>query len=100
MHRLAFGFFPGFFWGGLFLFGLLKLLFFVLLIVVIVRLVSHAGRHHAWHGDASGADPRRIAAWRYAAGKIDRAEFDRIVAALDATERTDASQPPAGAGGQ
>jgi uncharacterized membrane protein len=107
MHPYAFGFFPGLFWGGFLFFGLLRLLFFVLLIVLVVRLVSHAGRRHAWHHhayatgwghDAATADPRRIAAWRYAAGKIDRPEFDRIVAALDASEpRAGGSDPAAGA---
>ena len=100
------GFLPGLFWFGpaiLFL-GFFKLLFFVLIIWLIVRLVSHGSRHAAyahgdpWHGYGHGphvgfdGDPRRLAAMRYAAGKIDRAEFDRIMAGLDANSP---SNPPA-----
>ena len=104
------GFFPGvfFFAPVLLFFGFLKIMFFVLLIVFIVRLATHGRRHAAYansYGDAQGhgpgyghgghhghggadvqnMDPRRIAAWRYASGKIDRTEFDGIIAGLDAT---------------
>jgi uncharacterized membrane protein len=101
MHGL---FFPGaFLWPALFFFGLFRILLFVLVIALIVRLVSHGHRHaeyahghgygpgfgYGWrHGhdfDTQSLDPRRIAAWRYAAGKIDRAEFDRIMGGLDAS---------------
>jgi uncharacterized membrane protein len=76
--------------------GLFKILFVVAVIVLIVRLVSrrHYGGPWVGHGQWAGhywaapdaQDPRRIAAMRYAAGRIDRAEFERIVGALDASE--------------
>jgi len=99
------GFLPAAFIFGpaLLFFGLLKIALFVLLIVLIVRLVSHGHRHPAYahgggHGygrhDTQGADPRRVAAWRYAAGQIDRAEFDRITAGLDAAAGSAPTTPP------
>ena len=95
MHGL---FFPGvfFLWPMFLFFGLLKIALFVLVIVFIVRLATHGQRHgacgydHGHHGhrsqddDAHDLDPRRVAAWRYAAGKIDGAEFNRIVSGVDA----------------
>ena len=109
------GFFPGAFLFGpaLLFFGLFKILLFVLLIMLIVRFVSHGRGHHGYgyghpghgygygHGHGFGpasavggpdSDPRRVAALRYAAGKIDRAEFDRIMSGLDAATP---STPPA-----
>lgn len=95
-------FFPGLlFFGPAFLFlGAMKVLFIFLVIALIVRLAGHGRRrdeyYRRWHGpefayqDAQ-VDPRRIAAMRFAAGKIDRAEFERIMTALDAT----APAPPA-----
>ena len=98
------GVFPGAFFIGpaLLFFWLVRLALLVLLIVLVVRLVTH-GSHHADHGHGNGyghgrgygyghggaqsaaeADPRRVAAWRYAAGQIDCAEFDRIINGLDA----------------
>ena len=109
MH--GFGFFPGILWPVVLFFGLLKLLFVVLIIGFIVRLAMHGrGHYHGYgwgHGQGHGhgygygggmadVDPRRIAAWRYAAGKIDRAEFDRIVAGLDASAAAGPTTPPAG----
>ena len=99
------GFFPGlmFFGPALLFLGLIKVLFVVLVIMLIVRLVSHGhhrpGYHARWHDGYSHGyghsdaqlDPRRVAAWRYAAGKIDRAEFDRIMSGLDCA----APAPPA-----
>ena len=112
------GFFPGaFVWPALFFFGLLKIVLFVLLVTLIVRLVSHGHRHAAYahgyghgfgHGHGHGygrdneydynpqnLDPRRVAAWRYAAGKIDRAEFDRVIAGLDAAAPSTPPSNPA-----
>jgi hypothetical protein len=108
------GFFPGvFFFAPLFLlFGFFKIVLVVLIIVLIVRLFTH-GRHHAAYaqgygydrghdhgyrghfGSPSGEnmDPRRVAAWRFAAGKIDRAEFDHIMSGLDAAAPA-ATTPP------
>jgi uncharacterized membrane protein len=111
------GFFPGAFLLApvLLFFGFIKIMFFVLIIVFIVRLATHGRRHaeyahgygnghgygyghggHHGHGgfDAQNMDPRRIAAWRYAAGKIDRAEFDRIVSGLDAAAGASAPTAP------
>lgn len=96
------GFYPGAFFLGpaLLFFWLVRLALLVLLIVLVVRLVTH-GWHHGDHSHGYGrgrgygygyggtqsaaeTDPRRVAAWRFAVGEIDRAEFDRIVSALDA----------------
>ncbi|MDR3686170.1 MAG: hypothetical protein P4L93_04345 [Coriobacteriia bacterium] len=117
------GFFPGvfFFAPVLLFFGFLKIMFVILLIVLIVRLATHGRRHGAYahdgygygghgygyghdhghggpHGhagfDAPEMDPRRVAAWRYAAGKIDRTEFDRIMSGLDATAPAPPTAPP------
>jgi len=107
-------FFPGafFFLGpALLFFGLFKLVFFVLLIVLVVRLITHGRGHAAYahgcaseyghgyghrHGyDAQDLDPRRVAAWRYAAGKIDRAEFDRVVSGIDAAASAPTTPPSA-----
>lgn len=89
------GFF--FLWPALLFFGVFKILLFVLLVVLVVRLLTHGHGHAAYahgrggygyrHGseyDAQNFDPRRVAAWRYASGQIDRAEFDRVIAGLDA----------------
>jgi uncharacterized membrane protein len=81
--------------------GFFKILIVVLLIVFLVRILSHRHDrfdHGHWHGhhghwDAGAQDPRRIAAMRYAAGKIDRAEFDRIMSALDASGPTPPTPP-------
>ena len=112
------GFFPGVFvWPALAFFGLFRILLFVLLIVLIVRLVTRGHRHadyayghgygpgygfgwHHGHGhnhdyDVQNVDPRRVAAWLYAAGKIDRAEFDHIMAGLDAGAPAAPPSPPA-----
>jgi hypothetical protein len=99
----------------LLLFGFIKIMFVVLLIVFIVRLATHGRRHGAYgygygyghghghgpagyhgHGghDVTNMDPRRIAAWRFASGQIDRAEFDRIIGGLDASEPTAPTAPP------
>ena len=95
-------FFPGaFFWPGLFFFGFFRILLFVLLIALVVRLVSHGhrradyaygpGYHRRGHVNGpSDFDPARATAWRYAAGQIDRAEFDRIMSALGSS-----TTPPA-----
>ena len=107
-------FFPGaFFWPALLFGGLFKILLFVLLISLVVRLVGHGhwrsayahphgpgyGHSHAYdYGsdpDPHNLDPRRVAAWRYAAGKIDRVEFDRIMSGLDASAPAAPSSPPA-----
>ncbi len=83
MYRLFL--WPTFMFGGLF-----QLLFVLLIVALIVRGVTH--HHHRderWlHHDhwQENADPRRIAAMRYAAGRIDRAEFERIMSALDASQ--------------
>jgi uncharacterized membrane protein len=89
--RFMLGFGPFLLFGWLF-----RFLVLVLIIWLLVRIFSHRHDHMGhWHGhhhwDATAEDPRRIAAARYAAGRIDRAEFDRITAALDAT----APVPPA-----
>ena len=94
------GFFPGVFvWPAIFFFGFFRIVLFVLVIALIVRLVSGHGHRHGdyafgqgyGHGFGHGLghgpqdfDPRKVAAWRYASGQIDRAEFDRIMAGLDA----------------
>ena len=80
----------------LFFSGIFRVLLLVVVIVFIVRLVSHRHDHVGhWHGhgqwDAQVQDPARIAAMRYASGRIDRAEFDRIMTALG----TPAPTPPA-----
>ena len=99
------GFF--FLWPALLFFGVFKILLFVLLIMLVVRFVSHGHRHAAYahghgyghrhdHGyDAQNFDPRRVAAWRYASGTIDRAEFDRIISGLDASTPTTPPSTPA-----
>jgi uncharacterized membrane protein len=82
-----------FFWPVLLFGGFLKFLIIVAVVVLIVRLVTHRHGHSGhWHGygHANGwppenTDPRRIAAMRYASGRIDRAEFDHIMSTLDAT---------------
>jgi uncharacterized membrane protein len=108
MH--GFGFFPGMllFGPALLFIALFKILFFVLLIMLIVRLVTHGrrhgaaagyghghhhGHHHGGGSEMQDLDPRRIAAWRYASGKIDRAEFDRVIAGLDAANIASAAAP-------
>jgi hypothetical protein len=49
--------------------------------------------HHGHHGH--DMDPRRVAAYRYASGKIDRAEFEGIIAGLDAaTPQAEATATP------
>ena len=107
------GFFPGvFFFGPLFLFGgLIKIVLLVLLITFIVRVAGHGHRHAAYghgygngygyghhrghgFGPQAGTDPQRIAAWRYASGQIDRAEFDRITTALDASATPPSNPTP------
>lgn len=103
-----YGFFPGAFFFGpsLLFFGLLRIALLVLLIVLIVRLVSHGhrgadymhdrgrGYGHAGGYDAQSTDPRRVAAWRYAAGQIDRAEFDHIMGGLDAASTSAPTAAP------
>jgi uncharacterized membrane protein len=87
-------------YGPLLLFGwFFRFLFLVLIIWLLVRILSHRHDHMGyWHGhrhwEAAAQDPRRIAAARYAAGQIDRADFDRITAALDATASTPAPPVP------
>jgi uncharacterized membrane protein len=81
-----------FLWPLLLFGGLFKILIIVAVVVLIVRLVSRHGHSGYWHGhghdhfSSTEQDPRRIAALRYAAGKIDRTEFDQIVSTLDASE--------------
>ena len=89
-----------FLWPVLLFGGLFRILIVIAFVVLIVRLVSrrHYGYAGHWHGHAhhglEGPDPRRIAAMRFAAGRIDRAEFDRIMSTLDASEHG-APTPPA-----
>jgi uncharacterized membrane protein len=72
-------------------FGLLKILLFIGLIILIVRLASghrHAayagGYGHPWHHYQGGPqDPRQIARMRYAAGKITLEEYNEIIRTLD-----------------
>jgi uncharacterized membrane protein len=88
-----------FLWPFLLFAGLFKVLLLVAVVVLFVRLVSHRHAGGYWHGRGYWApeaqDPRRIAAMRYAAGRIDRAEFDRILSALDASEQGTHTPPPA-----
>jgi hypothetical protein len=74
--------------------GLVKVLLFVGLIVLFVRLVSggprrfhHAHMHGYQHAQWSGMaeDPRRTAAMRLANGQIGPEEYAAIVRALDGT---------------
>jgi hypothetical protein len=84
--------------------GLLKVVLFVGLILLVVRLATGHRYHHAYaHGGPYGQhapyaqtpqDPRRVAAMRYASGAIGREEFDRIMRDLDAAAGT-TPQPPA-----
>lgn len=91
--RFMLGFGPFLFFGLFF-----RVLFLVLIIWLLVRIFSHRHDHMGhWHGhrqwDSMAGDPRRIAAARYAAGHIDRAEFDRITATLDASAPTPPAPP-------
>ncbi len=80
-------------------FGLLKALVVVAIIVMLVRLFA-GHRHYHWAHRGYGywpvaEDPRRIAAMRYASGRITREEFDRIMRDLDATATAGNATPPA-----
>ena len=113
MH--GFGFFPGafLFVPLLAFFFFLRIALVVLVVVLVVRLVTHGRRHGSYgyvygpgHGHGSSgpgfhdADPRRIAAWRYSAGKIDRAEYENIVAALGAAAPSAPAAPHGGPASQ
>jgi uncharacterized membrane protein len=101
------GFFPGpfFFAPALLFFGLLRIAFWVLLIVLLVRLFTHGHAHWAHYGHdhahrhphgngPDDLDPRKVAALRYASGEIDRSEFERIIGGLDAAAPRVPTPPP------
>ena len=85
---------PGLFFAPFVLFwGILRVLLLVGLVVLLVRVFAHHSRDHgAWHRHPAhwsgvGDDPRRVAAMRYAAGRIDRDEYERILHGLDSAEQ-------------